>query len=80
MAKLRGKCWLHASMDSMWDLGEKLGLKDEALSMFKHGFCEVEMEFETDTETGEVSMVAVKWGKQIAKPEKEEDFSDRLNH
>lgn len=68
MSKIRNKCYLHASKESMWDLGEKLGLQGEALGMFKHGFCEVEVEFEADTETGEVEMIAVKWGKQVARP------------
>lgn len=80
MAKVTGKCWLHASKESMWDLGEKLGLTGEALGMFRHGFCEVEVNFSADTETGEVSLVDVRWGKQVAKVEKESDFSDRLDH
>lgn len=68
MSKVTGKCYLHASKESMWDLGEKLGLTGEALSMFKHGFCEVEVEFEADKTTGDVSLVSVSWGKQVARP------------
>lgn len=33
--------YAHGDKDGMWDIGEKLGLTGEALSLFRHALCEI---------------------------------------
>lgn len=54
--------YAHASKEAMYAKGEKLGLTGEALAMFKHGLCEVEMTIEVNEDNGEVKLVGAKWG------------------
>ena len=55
---MKAKVYLHSSKESMWELGEKLGLKGEALGMFKYACCEVEVEIEV-SESGEEKIIKV---------------------
>lgn len=48
-----------ADQDSNWNLGEKLGLTGEALSLFSFSGCEVKLTMELDAETGSTTIVAV---------------------
>ena len=50
--------YLHGSKDSNWELGEKLGLNGEALSMFSHALSEVQVAAEVDENIGKVVPVA----------------------
>jgi hypothetical protein len=36
----------------MWEVGEKLGLSEEILHVFKHTACEVKLKIKVNTETG----------------------------
>jgi hypothetical protein len=51
--------YLHSSRDAMWELGEKLGLKDDVLRYFSYSCCEVKVELGVNLETGESKIVAV---------------------
>ena len=51
--------YLHGSKDTMWELGEKLGLSEEAVQKFKWACCEVKIELEVNPETGDAEIVAV---------------------
>ncbi len=53
------KVFLHAEKESMWELGEELGLTGEALGRFRYTCYEVELDLEVDEKTGESAIVAV---------------------
>lgn len=53
----RTECYLHASRDSMFDLGHKLGLVGEPLRTFAHAFTELKVEFEVDLDSGLVKSI-----------------------
>lgn len=53
------------SKEAMWDKGEELGLTGEALSLFRHGFCEVKLTGIVDITTGEVRLTGAEYGKQL---------------
>lgn len=44
--------YLHASRESMADLGRRLGLTGESLSRFSYACCEVKVELFVDMSTG----------------------------
>jgi len=51
--------YLHSSKDSNNELGEKLGLSEKAMEVFKYALYEVEFDVEIDEENGEVTILAV---------------------
>lgn len=51
--------YAHSSKESMWDEGEKLGLKGEALSLFKHAIGEVEFKLSVN-EDGTYTILEMK--------------------
>ena len=51
--------YLHNDKDSMWEEGERLGLKDEALRMFRHACSEVKLTLAVDEKTGVAEITAV---------------------
>lgn len=59
-------CYLHSDKETMWELGEKLGLKGEAVMMFRHALCEVKIEMDVDPTTGSATIVKVD-GKELKK-------------
>ena len=75
MSKIVCKAYTHASKERMFWIGQNLGLHGEALGMLKHAFAEVEIEFEVDTDTGEVRMLAASYGKETARVSEEENSS-----
>jgi len=55
---IRTDVYVHADKDTMWELGEKLGLSEEALMMFRHAASEVKLTIEVDEQTGESTIIA----------------------
>lgn len=53
------KAWARTCSDSMWELGEKLGLSPDAIRMFRHAGCEVELTLDVDEKTGVAKIIAV---------------------
>ena len=51
---MKVKFYLHTNKDQNWQLGEELGLKEEALRMFRYALYEVEIDAEVDEDTGRV--------------------------
>lgn len=64
MAKFTTAIYVHSTKESMLDLGESLGLKGEALQMFKYTAYEVALEIEVDEQTGRSVIVKVD-GKKV---------------
>lgn len=56
---MKAVAYAHSTKESMYDLGESLGLKDGALGMFKHALTEVRFEIEIDPETGQYKILTV---------------------
>ena len=56
--RMKATVYLHSNKESMWDLGVKLGLTSEALSLFKYACCEVKVELEVAAD-GNAVIVAV---------------------
>jgi len=56
---MKTKAYLHSSSESMYSVGEKLGLKGDALRNFSGALCEVEFDLEVDRITGEVEITHV---------------------
>ena len=56
---LKTRVYLHSDKETMWELGERLGLKGDALSMFRHALTEVEIELIVDPLTGLADITAV---------------------
>lgn len=56
---IRTDIYVHSCKETMWELGEKLGLKEVALQMFRHAASEVKLTLEVDEECGLVTIVAV---------------------
>lgn len=59
MTILKTKMFLHSDKDTNRDMGEKLGLSDEALGRFIYACYEVEVDLEVNEQTGEARIVAV---------------------
>lgn len=53
------KLYVHGSRESAYEVGEKAGLRDEALRMFMFAAGEHEMTYSVDTENGTASLIAV---------------------
>ncbi len=51
--------YLHSNKEEMWDQGEKIGLKGEALRKFKFACYEVKITLNVNEDTGDASIVAV---------------------
>jgi hypothetical protein len=51
--------YLHSNKDNNWEIGKKLGLEGEALSLFRFALCEVELEVEVDTNTGNAKILKI---------------------
>jgi len=45
---MKATAYLHSDKETMYELGEKIGLKGEALDFFKHALCEVVIELEVN--------------------------------
>lgn len=63
--KVRTKMYLHGEKESNYELGEKLGLSEEAIKNFAYALYEVEFEVEVDTKTGDYTIIAVN-GRKLA--------------
>lgn len=63
---IRTTVYVHGSDETMWDLGEKLGLKGEVLSMFSHAADEFKLGLEVDEKTGLATVVSID-GRKVAK-------------
>ena len=55
---MKATCYAHSSRDSMFRIGEDLSLEGEALQLFSHALCEVEIELEVEM-NGTAEIVAV---------------------
>lgn len=54
------KYYLHGDKDTNWELGERIGLTEEAIRNHFRGACyEVEVDLEVDMLTGESKIIAV---------------------
>lgn len=51
--------YIHGNKERMWETGEQLGLKGEALSMFSHACDEFELELEVNEVTGEAKVTKI---------------------
>lgn len=51
--------YVHGSDETTWEMGQKIGLKGEALSMFSHALDEIKVTLEVDMKTGLAKIVAV---------------------
>ena len=56
---IRTDVYVHSCKETMWELGEKLGLKEVAMQMFRHAASEVKLTLEVDESTGLSVIVAV---------------------
>lgn len=56
---MRAIAYAHSSKESMWELGEQIGVKEEALPMFKYALTEVRFELEVDINTGNFKILTV---------------------
>lgn len=59
------KAYAHSDKESMWEVGEKAGLNEEQLEMFKHALGEVEFDLLVD-EKGIAKIIRVN-GKKLQK-------------
>jgi len=57
---MKAKTYLHSDKETMWLLGEEIGLKGDALTKFCYTLYEVEVELEVDPKTGEAEIVSFK--------------------
>lgn len=55
----RAIAYIHSDKESMWEKGEKLGLKGEAISLFRHALCEVTVDIDVNQD-GTYTIVSVK--------------------
>lgn len=62
---MKTKMYLHSNKDSNYELGEKLGLKDDALRRFAYALSEVEFEVGVDPGNGDVTVLMVN-GKAVS--------------
>lgn len=49
---MKATLYIHADREQTYEVGRKLGLTGEALSMFSHACCEVKAELDVDAATG----------------------------
>lgn len=59
MALVYRKMYTHGDKDSNYDIGEDLGMDDDALQRFKYNLYEVEFLVEIDTDTGGSRIIEV---------------------
>lgn len=69
MKKILTYVYVHGGDETMWMLGEKLGLKGEALSMFSHAADEFKIGLEVDPKTGIAEAVSLD-GREIVSAKK----------
>lgn len=50
--------YVHSSKEAMWELGESIGLSEEALGLFKYACCEVALSVEVQ-ENGKARILKV---------------------
>jgi len=51
------KAYLHSSKDTMYELGEEIGLKGKALEKFTYALYEVELKLEVESRTGKYKII-----------------------
>lgn len=51
--------YVHGNKETLWELGEKLGLSGDALSMFRHACDEIKIGLRVDLDTGLAEIVSV---------------------
>lgn len=56
---MKAVAFLHSSKESMYDLGQKIGLVGEPLDKFMYALYEVKFEIEVDPKTGNAKIVSV---------------------
>ncbi len=56
---MRAVAYLHSRKESMWELGQKIGVYPEALPMFMYALTEVRFELEVDPATGNYKILTV---------------------
>lgn len=72
MSKRIIKMYLHSDKEDNWDIGEEIGLSEEAISEeFKYALYEVEVDVEVDMETGKTKILAVD-GVKLVESQKED--------
>lgn len=54
------KAYVHGSKESVWELGEEIGLSEKAMETFIYALYEVELSLRVDTETGESEILSAK--------------------
>ena len=63
---MRTTVYVHANKETMFENGERLGLKGEALKTFSYACYEVAIGLEVDTKTGDAKIVTVD-GREVKK-------------
>jgi hypothetical protein len=53
------KAFLHSDKDSMYELGQRIGLTGPALGRFQYALYEVEFDLAVDPATGEYEIIQV---------------------
>jgi hypothetical protein len=56
---MRTTIYVHACRDSMWDVGDKIGLKGDAARTFSYFASELALGIEVDKKTGKATIINV---------------------